>query len=153
MVNRIPWHSWVRWSLVVILALGGLTIALLSATNHGFQVCEDLVARVGTKPAVRSCRPLGATDAPFLVGLLLVVLLLMPDFTRISIVGFVELERKVTVQEEKTRTLETQVIALQTVQASASARVIHAENLFLRESDDPESVLNSIEDKRREFDG
>jgi hypothetical protein len=77
----------------------------------------------------------------------------MPDFTRISIVGFVELERKVTVQEEKTRTLETQVIALQTVQASASARVIHAENLFLRESDDPESVLNSIEDKRREFDG
>jgi len=149
--EQVPWHTWVRWLLAVLLVLGGLVIALLSSTGHEFRVCEDVVARVGKQPAVRSCRPLSITDAPVLLGLLLFVILILPDFTRISIVGFLALERKVAVQEDKTRFLESQVVALQTVQASAS--VIHTDTLYLQSTDDPNSLLAKIHEKEQKFGG
>jgi uncharacterized coiled-coil protein SlyX len=151
LLSEVPWHSWLRWCLALLLLATGTVIALLSSTGHGFQVCSDVVAQGGKQSSVRSCRSLQVTDAPVLLFLLMFVALIVPDFTRVSIAGFIDLERKVATQEQKTRALQQQVVALQTVHNSSSAQVIHADKVFLHASEDPSASITSIEEKKEVF--
>jgi hypothetical protein len=52
------------------------------------------------------CQPVSASDAPILVGVLLVALLLLPDFAEVAIPGLLSLKRRVELQARRQDQLE-----------------------------------------------
>lgn len=81
----------------------------------------------------------------------LFALLVLPDFSKISIAGFVDLERKVDEQAGRARELERTVIQLQTNQLQLTA-VRQEVNLFGLPPDEAlEKRLGGLEEKERAF--
>jgi hypothetical protein len=89
----------------VLLLVGGFVGLIVS----GWTVCEEQLATVGSQPVVRRCRPLILSDLPVVTGLLVVLLLLLPDLAEIGIPGFISLKRRVEDQEARLAGLEVQV--------------------------------------------
>lgn len=79
-------------------------------------VCQDQVTQAGSVTTV--CQPVAATDAIVLIALLVIVLLLLPDFAEVAIPGLISLRRRVAETERRQDTLEQRLEA--TAQASAS---------------------------------
>jgi hypothetical protein len=90
-----------RRALAGVLVAAWIAVTWISFQTSYLQTCEDEVARVGNAPLIKSCGPLGLTDAPLLVLIGAAVLLLLPDVTSIEIPGIVRLERRVEAQSER----------------------------------------------------
>jgi hypothetical protein len=107
-----------------------------------------VVAQVGEDPVVQLCRPLRASDAPVLLILLLFVSLVLPDFTKVSIAGFLDLERKVEKQEERTREVER---SLNQMQANLNQEVsLHLYGGFLGPEESVPLVLERLRQREGE---
>jgi hypothetical protein len=120
--------------LVAFALLGGLVAVVVwsNLTGH-LRVCDDLVARVGSQPVVRSCRPLSTTDAPVIALFVFIGALFFPDLTSIKIAGVVELAREVKQQETRTESLERKFDILSVnMNAAASSAETHVHNYYDR---------------------
>src|SRR6266540_749607 len=108
----------VRWSLAVLLLLAGIGYAI-----SGPRVCEDKLATVGGQAVVRACHAPSVSDLPVVGGLLLQVLMLIPDLAEIGIPGFVSLKRRVEEHEATLAGLQLQITHNAEVQQSAAQEV------------------------------
>lgn len=145
-----------RWIAAGVVVLATLALSIVSASGGRFAVCEDVVAQVGPDALARSCRPLQATDAPVLTSILLFVLLILPDFSKISIAGFLDLERRVEVQVERTREVEKALHQLQANVQLASLQqrtTVNVGREFLRPDESVDEALPDLERKGKEFSG
>jgi hypothetical protein len=84
--------------------------------------------------------------------LLAFVLLLLPDFTRVSILGFIEFERKVKHQEEQIRELQSQVMNLN-IRQSATASVIQTDKDVLVQVNEVVVAQRDLQEKADIFGG
>jgi hypothetical protein len=124
----LRWLALTRRTIAVMLLLVGVVYAL-----GNWQVCEDKLATVGTNAVVRICRPPTLSDVPVAAGLLLVLLLFLPDLSEIGIPGFVSLKRQVQEQDSRildldakiNSTVDVQQAVTQSVDPQASANVIN----------------------------
>ena len=123
--KKRSFRLWIAGFLVA-----GLAVALsISALTSQLRVCDDIVARVGSQPAVRSCRPLEITDAPVILILLLALGFVLPDVRKISIAGVVELEREVHEQERRIEQLGSRIDMLVSSVASSRASIYFEQTL------------------------
>lgn len=99
------WWKPVRWSAAMLLLVAGIVGIIISR----WTVCEERLATVGGQAVVRVCRPPALTDLPVVTGLLVALLLLLPDMVEIGIPGFISLKRRVEDQEAKLAGLELQL--------------------------------------------
>jgi hypothetical protein len=118
-----------------------IAAAAVSALSPHLRVCDDIVVSVGSQPTALTCRPLEATDTVVILGLILIVGLVTPDFRRVSVAGILELEREVQEQESRIDGLAAKVEML-TVNASSS----HATILFSPPL--PEGVVISVDEEK-----
>jgi hypothetical protein len=113
------WWRLARWLAAVLLLVAGAVGLIVS----GWAVCEDRLAAVGNQAVVRVCHSPALTDVPVLTGLLVVLLLLLPDLAEIGIPGFISLKRRVDDQEAKLAGLELQVEQSTDVRQTAAQEV------------------------------
>jgi hypothetical protein len=107
-----------------VLLLVALAVALAySALTPHLRVCDDIVARVGSKATAASCEPLGITAAPVVVVLILALGLILPDVRKVSIAGVVELEREVREQEQRVERLASKIETVAAAKSSAQVNV------------------------------
>jgi hypothetical protein len=106
---------------LILVAL--IVLTLVSDLTPHLRVCDELVARVGAVPAVRTCRPLELSDLPIVLGLIMIIGLVAPDFKRVSIAGVVELEREVHEQGQRVEGLASKIEQLAVATSSARANV------------------------------
>lgn len=78
--------------------LAGLLLLVSVFLTWDRTVCGDELANTGDQGAVRVCRPVAISDAPVVGGILLILLLLLPDLSEIGIPGFLSLKRQVREQ-------------------------------------------------------
>ncbi len=102
-------------------------------------MCEERLANTGNQGAVRVCHPLAVTDASVLAGLLLVLLLLLPDLSEIGIPGFLSLKRQVSQQESK---LEDQAARLASFQ-SQLAQAMESQQTVTQNAD-PRAIATNV---------
>ena len=103
-----------------------VALAVVTAYSHltlHLRVCDDIVARVGTQPTVRSCRPLEVTDAPVILILILALGLILPDVQKITIAGVLELERKVDQQEQRVEHLASRIDMIVSTRSAANVSI------------------------------
>jgi hypothetical protein len=115
-----------RLGLVALLALGLLSYVLLAAAG-GADICREQLGQSG--PA-QVCGPASFTDPSILVPLILIVLLLVPDFSEIAIPGLVSLKRQVVAQERRQDALEQRlefVVSQSTNQSNTQVVVLSPE--------------------------
>jgi hypothetical protein len=107
---------------VVLLLLTGAVI-WSNATSH-LWVCVDTITTISTRPVVHLCHPLGVTDAPVVLVLVVVAALMFQDISTIKIGGLIELERSVkeSVKEQEKLTENVERI-LNQVSTNAQAIV------------------------------
>lgn len=118
------WRWWVtarllRWGLATLVILVGIWLTLPGA----HVICRDELANVGKNAVVRTCGPLGVTDLPVVCGILLLVVLLGPDLSEVSI-GVLTLKRSVEDTQRGQEEIRGEVEGLKqafTMQASTSA--------------------------------
>lgn len=92
----------------LLVAVVAVVVAISALTPH-LRVCDDIVARVGSKPTFTSCQPLEITAAPVILILILALGFILPDVRRISIAGVVELEREVREQQQRVEQLASRI--------------------------------------------
>jgi hypothetical protein len=102
------WGRRVRLGLAGLVALGLLGFVTGSGHWRGIQSCGEVLQTGQTQP-VTVCTPIAATGAPVLVGVILIVLLLLPDFAEVAIPGLLSLKRKVEQQERRQDALESRI--------------------------------------------
>ncbi len=129
------WLDWARRAVALAVALAG-TVAVGAGK---VSVCSDVVTTTGR--VVRVCRPPQFTDGLVVAGLVVVILLLLPDLGEIGLPGMFSLRRTVEEQdsrleneEARRELLETEVNALSTqvLQAvSAKAVGVDALNIYV----------------------
>lgn len=93
--NGSGWNA-TRWRLAIasILTAAPIAAVVLSHFISAMEVCEELVADNGQ--VVRTCNPITAIDLPLLgLWVLLILLILLPDFSELSIPGLISLKREV----------------------------------------------------------
>lgn len=96
-----------RLSVPVLLATL-LWVTSVSAGGERFQICSEEVFPPAGK-AIETCRPLAATDASFLIGLLLALAPLAPDVQRLQVGTIVSIERRLQASEMVQEGLRAQV--------------------------------------------
>ena len=116
-----------RWIAASAILVTLIVLTLLSALTPHLRVCDEVVARVGTLPTIRTCRPLELTDLPVVLGLILIIGLVAPDFKRVSIAGVVELEREVREQGHRVENLAGKIEQLTISASSARASINYYE--------------------------
>lgn len=89
----------------VLVAAGLLAFVIASNRHSALQVCGQTLPSGANRP-VTLCHAVGASDAPVILGVVVIVLLLLPDFAEIAIPGLVSLKRRVETQEQRQDTLE-----------------------------------------------
>src|SRR4051794_17475733 len=95
MVRANRWRG-ARMTACVVLAIFGLIGGLLDR----FKVCEETVSIVPGR-AVEYCHAPGPTDLSFMSGLLLVLLLLLPDVSEIGVAGALTVKRRLDNTEQR----------------------------------------------------
>lgn len=98
-----------RGGAIILLVLV-LWITSQSAAGKTFQVCEDEFSEASG--LVDICRPLGPTDPPFLVAVLLALSPLAPDLQRLQIGSLLSIERRLKATETSQEALKAQVEAI-----------------------------------------
>jgi hypothetical protein len=104
----------VRHVFAAVVALG-LAAVWLASSLGALKVCRDSLASVGSAAVVRMCGPLGLIE--LLPWTLLLVLLMWPDLSEVSVPGLISLKRRVAEQEKRQERLE---IAIQAVQQNVN---------------------------------
>lgn len=159
-----PWHRsrpWTtaRWAAVLLLSVSISVVAVqgAAARDPWLQVCATDLANVGTVAAVRVCRAPSVADPVFLGPLILIVLLLLPDVTRIGIAGVLELERTVSEQKVRTENLENSVATLtaqltqhQFSQQTVNLTMNHTQDVLPPEADLTD-LVSRVEDSAARF--
>lgn len=119
-----------RWGTAGLILAALILASAISSGGANLLVCPDGPGE--------PCRPLELTDLPVVSTLTLVLLLLMPDLSRISIAGIIELQKSVNeVKEEATATrdevagLRQELTATFTAGASSGAAVHHQSTINL----------------------
>jgi hypothetical protein len=79
-----------RWGVAGVLVLVSLGLSVFG----DYVVCRDELASVGNRAVVRTCGPLGLTDLPSVAAILVLVVLLAPDLSEVSI-GVLALKQRV----------------------------------------------------------
>lgn len=149
--RRAAW-PWIRRGLAFALLLGVLVVAGISSLMKELQVCEELLATVGTQPLVESCRSLRMTDPLILVGLLAALALGLPDFSRIEIPGLLNLERRFEAQEQRQAELQREVhdLSIRISQQVSQRTMIH--NMpIVSPGEDLGAIRKGLEEKAQEF--
>jgi hypothetical protein len=116
-----------RWIAASVILVILIVLSLVSASTPHLRVCDEVVAQVGTLPTIRTCRPLEFTDLPVVLGLILIIGLVAPDFKRVSIAGVVELEREVREQGHRVENLAGKIEQLTISASSARASINYYE--------------------------
>jgi hypothetical protein len=144
------WWRLLRRVLAALLLVGLLAIAASSSLAERPRVCEEQLAQVGTQPIARSCRPVQATDPPFILGVLVILALVLPDFSKIEILGFLSLQRRLQEQEERQTGLETQ---LQNLNLRILQQVSQRTNVynFVGPHEDLSRFEERLDEKAQEF--
>jgi hypothetical protein len=137
------WWKPARWLAAMLLLLAGIAGIIIS----GWTVCEERVATVGGQAVVRVCRPPALTDLPVVTGLLVALLLLLPDLAEIGIPGFISLKRRVDDQEAKLAGLEVQVDQSAELRQTAVQSVDSTANAVNLNYIDMNSVLHEFRNK------
>ncbi len=143
------WARWwrpARWTSATLVVAGGAASVLAS----GWAVCEQRLATVGAQAVVEVCRPPAMSDLPVVGGVVVVLLLLLPDLAEVGLPGFISLKRRVEDTEGRlaglelqlTQTSQMQQAAAQDVDSRASA--INAVNVNLY---DFETALEGLRTK------
>jgi hypothetical protein len=98
--------------------------AIWSNTTSHLRVCVDTITTISARPVVQLCHPMGVTDAPVVLVLIVVGALMLPDISTIKIGGLIELERSVkeSVKEQEKLTENVERI-LNQVSTNAQAIV------------------------------
>src|SRR4051794_6289793 len=102
------WGRPIRLAAVGIVAACVLGYVLGSTYSRSLQSCNEQVASQ-TGQVVRVCHPVSASDAPVVIGLVLILVLLLPDFSEVAIPGLVSVKRRVAEQERRQDRLEERV--------------------------------------------
>ncbi len=125
-VRRILTSPTSRRSIAVGL-LAVLTIFwALSQYWSRLQVCTANLTVSGRDSVIRSCRGLGYSDIPAVVTLILVLLLLSPDFAALKFLGF----------EVKKEVAETREIADEVMRAMVASGLLNAKEQVEAKTDD-----------------
>lgn len=145
----MTWITVGRRSLAGLILASALVAAIGSAMRADWRICrEDAVRSASDTQIVEVCGPLLVTDAPMVVSLILGVLLLAPDFQRVTIPGVLELESKVEAQARRQDVLE-QRIGLLAQQATTVRQDVNVE--VLPPSADLATVAESVEERAERF--
>ena len=118
--KRAPGWKKTRRTLATISLVALVATMWVSSQTHYLRTCDDLVARVGTAPLVSSCRPLSVTDAPMIVILIVVGILLFPELSALEIPGVIRLEKEL---EEQARRQDDIVAAIHRLEVSQHQQV------------------------------
>jgi hypothetical protein len=147
------WPTYMRRVLAVLLLIGLLFIVARSSLASEPQVCEEQLAQVGTQPITRSCRPVQLTDPPFLLGLLLILALVLPDFSKVEIGGLLSLERRLQMQEERQTGLEKQLqdLNLRILQQVSQRTTVNVGRDIIEPDEDLRPLTRGLDEKAREF--
>jgi hypothetical protein len=121
-----------RLTGAALVAIAMLAFLVLSGRHGELQACSQQLQPNSSIP-VRVCGPLAATDPPVVVGLVLVLLLILPDFAEVAVPGFVSLRRRVDEQGRRQEKLEEHVRLA--VSQTATAHI----NQFLPTVADPKT--------------
>jgi hypothetical protein len=133
--------DWVRRALAVVIAVG----ALVAVATGMVETCADTVTPTGT--VVRTCRAPEFGDGLVAAGLVVMLLLLLPDLAEVGVPGLFTLRRRVEEQESRLETeearrelLESQVVTLNarlvsTATATARAVGVDALNIYVSGDD------------------
>lgn len=125
-----------RVCLAVCVALLLLGYVIASNSHEALQSCSDQLPD-GQVGSIRVCEPVAATDAPVMLGVLLVALLLLPDFAEIAVPGLVSLKRRVETQEHRQERFEERLQAIAVSQSqSNNTQIILADEETFRASQD-----------------
>jgi hypothetical protein len=116
-----------RWIAASVILAILIILTLVSSLTPHLRVCDEIVAQVGAAPTVRTCRPLELTDLPVVLGLILIIGLVAPDFKRVSIAGVVELEREVREVGGQVENLAGKIEQLSISASSARASINYYE--------------------------
>jgi hypothetical protein len=95
----------IRLLIVGLIAIVLLAFVLASTYSRSFQSCTREPATSGNR-TVEVCRPVATSDAPVVIGIVLIVLLLLPDFSEVAVPGLVSLRRRVDQQGQRQDRLE-----------------------------------------------
>jgi hypothetical protein len=98
--GRRGWVRVIRLASVGIVGACVLGYVLASTYSRSLESCNEQVSSQ-TGHVVRVCHPVSASDAPVVIGLVLIGLLLLPDFAEVAIPGLVSLKRRVAEQERR----------------------------------------------------
>jgi hypothetical protein len=126
------WQWWtnarfLRWLIVALVVFGA---GLLPGLANRYEICREEVAQTGNEGVVRVCAPPSIGDLPVIAGALLLVVLLAPDLSEVSI-GVLKLKQRVVEQEEKQQSLEDEVARLQmTIQNTEVRQEQRAETII-----------------------
>lgn len=108
-----------RWGLAALLILIGIWLSV----PGGHVVCQDELAHVGKNAVVRTCGPLGLTALPVVASVLLLVVLLGPDLSEVSI-GVLSLKQRVDETQRNQKEIQEEFEGLKqsfVIATSASA--------------------------------
>ena len=148
---RTAWDRWVdarmwRWALILVLVLYGIAFAMF---DEHLKVYEDQLAQTGDNAVVEVCRPLSVTDPGVIGYLLLILVLLWPDISQVSI-GVLSLTQKVDKQTERTEKLRSEVAGLRTASSQQVSVLSHqvsnaSQEMVSRVSQDMSSQLRAAQ--------
>lgn len=130
------WEWWtnarlLRWILAAILIFGA---GLLPGLANIYQICREELAQVGNEGVVRVCAPPSVADFPVVAGVLLIVVLLAPDLSEVSI-GVLNLKQRVADQGEKQQSLEKELNRLE----------MTVQNTVVRQEQTAETIVQPVD--------
>lgn len=116
------WESWgklrwPRWMLVLVIVV---LFGLVPSMQDEYEVCRQELAAVGDEPVVEVCGPPGLTDLAVVSGLLVLVVLLAPELSEVSI-GVISLKQRLETTEKKQEAIERELSSLALSSSSAVA--------------------------------
>jgi hypothetical protein len=116
-----------RWILAFVLMLAGGVAVLVGLP----EVCEEQVAQTGEQGVVRTCHEPSATDPRFIAFLVLILMLVWPDLSELS-VGMVKLTRRVEDQTKQTQKVgdEVRMLGLE-LRQTISQQVAQSQQVYI----------------------
>jgi hypothetical protein len=115
--NGAGWSDWLRWSF----AAGVIVAGAGSAIAGVWETCKAVTPNTGAEGVVRVCDQPSLADVPSVAGLLIVLLLLLPDLAEITLPGGIGLKRRIEAQEARQDLLQQQIAMLTHAESYAQA--------------------------------
>jgi len=131
------WRA-LRWSTALVTAAASVAFLVISRYAHALQICSVVTTTPTNESTttVRSCAPLSFGWTDWLPVIVVILLLVAPDFARIKVPGIIELDRlgeRVSRQTEEIQRLQANVQQVQQVvhnSAQATTNVFNNANEY-----------------------